>query len=251
MTISYMWLGEKTAHVLNWGESEADEAEMVRKFDAIINEADLVIGKNSHRFDNKHVNAQRLFFDLPAIGNWVEKSEDLEQMLRKNFNVQSQSLDYWSKQLGIGGKIKMSKDSHWTPLAQGRLLDLIAHKMDSVPVGALDAVSKILFNTTYLNAKKDYRKALAEMEKYNKKDVMDTAKVLQKVLPHVKMKFNYGAFISAQQDDGVLRCRQCASTDVQKNGYRFVAAKRHQRFVCKSCLCDQTQPLPKIDGVLK
>lgn len=251
MTISYMWLGEKKAHSLNWGESEADEAEMIRKFDEIVKQADLVIGKNSHRFDNKHLNAQRLFFDLPAIGNWVERSEDLEQLLRRNFNVQSQSLDYWSKQLGIGGKISMSKSSHWTPLAQGRLLALVARKMDVVPVGALDAMAKVLFNTTYLNAKKDYTRALKDMETYNKKDVVDTAKLLQKVLPHVKMKFNYGAFVSAQQDDGVLRCRQCASENVTKHGFRFIASARHQRYICHECGCDQTSKLPKIEGVLK
>src|ERR1700677_2937242 len=53
ISIAYKWYGEKETFVLS-GHG------CVKDFDAIIRKADVVLGKNSDRFDVRHINTQRM-----------------------------------------------------------------------------------------------------------------------------------------------------------------------------------------------
>lgn len=157
ITISYKWYGEKEIYCLDWGYEKQDSSEMIIAFDKLVKEADVVIGKNSDKFDAKHINTQRMLHNLPPIPQWASICDDLEKQLRKYFAFPSQSLDYVSKLLGFGGKDKMEMDD-WIKIV----------KKDEQGGEA----------------------AFQKMIKYNKKDVADTEAVLMRVLPYIQLRFN-------------------------------------------------------------
>ena len=105
--VTYCWNDGKPAKSIDWGYEEQNTDKLVEEFDKIIKQADHIIGKNNKRFDDKMLNAARMFAGLPAMPEWVRYTDDLEQQMRKYFRLPSQSLDYISSQLGLGGKIKM------------------------------------------------------------------------------------------------------------------------------------------------
>ncbi|KKL92561.1 hypothetical protein LCGC14_1883440, partial [marine sediment metagenome] len=156
--ISFAWNDGKPAKVFHWGYKAQNSSKMIREFDKIIKQADITIGKNSDRFDVKHINTQRLIHNLPPLPEWVDNTDDVEKQLRKYFSFPSMSLDYVSKELGLGGKVKM-EFSDW-----------------------VDIVEK--------TNKASFRK----MCKYNQKDVEDTRAIWNWIQSHVKPKLNMATF---------------------------------------------------------
>ncbi len=156
--ISYAWNDGKPAKVIHWDYNKQDSGRVVREFDKIIRQADITIGKNSDRFDVKHINTQRLLNNLPPLPEWVDYTDDLEKQLRKYFIFPSQGLDYISKELGLGGKVKMEFQD-W--------VDIVEEKS---------------------------KKAFVKMCNYNKKDVEDTRTIWNRIKAHVKPKLNHSTF---------------------------------------------------------
>ncbi len=156
--VSYAWNDGKPAKVIHWDYNRQDSGRVVREFDKIIRQADIVIGKNSDRFDVKHINAQRLLHNLPPFPEWVDYTDDLEKQLRKYFIFPSQGLDYISRELGLGGKAKMEFQD-W--------IDIVEKKS---------------------------KKSFTKMTKYCAKDVEDTRTIWNRVQAHVKPKFNMSTF---------------------------------------------------------
>lgn len=147
--IGYKWGHEKKAHVLRWSKNQSS-VQMIKDFEKIVNQADLVIGHNVDKFDIKMINAQRLIEGLPPI-LWPT-SEDTLKQFRKHFYLPSHRLDYLSKLLGGTGKDKM-------------------HFQDWVDIRT-----------------KNCPKALNKMMKYCKRDVLELERVYNKAQKHFKPK---------------------------------------------------------------
>ena len=156
--IGYAWNDDKPAKTLHWDFEKQDSGRVVTEFDKIVKQADIVIGKNSDHFDIRHINAQRFLHNLPALPDWADYTDDLEKQIRKHFEFPSSSLDYISKQLGFGGKVKMEL-TDWVNIVEKR-------------------------------SKKSFEKMLF----YNRKDVEDTRAIWNKMQPYIKPKFNQAAF---------------------------------------------------------
>jgi len=157
--IGYKWNDGKPARILQWGYNEQDTEKVVREFDELANKADVVIGKNSDRFDVKHINAQRLISGLPGLPTYLMNTDDLEKQIRKNFAFPSYSLDYLAKALlKNSGKDRMEFDD-W--------INIVERK-----------------------SRESYRKML----KYCKKDVEDTEKLWDFAKAHFKPRFNMATF---------------------------------------------------------
>ncbi len=195
--VTYCWNDGKPAQCIDWGYEEQNTDKLVKEFDEILKSADHVIGKNNKRFDDKMMNAARMFAGLPGMPDWVRYTDDLEQQMRRYFRLPSQSLDYISDQLGLGGKIKMEMQD-W-----------------------IDIVEK--------NANGE--KSLAKMIKYGKKDVVDTRTLWNKLSQHFEPKFNVAAFVGIKN-----ACKNCASTDVHKNGTKVSGGTKYQTYACRTCL---------------
>ena len=156
--VSYAWDDGKPAKTIHWGYTQQDSARVIREFDKIVKQADVAIGKNSDRFDVRHINAQRFIHNLPPLPEWANFTDDVEKQLRKHFIFPSMSLDYISKELGLGGKVKM-QFSDWIDIVE-------------------------------IQNEKSFQKMLA----YNRKDVEDTRAIWLKIQPHVTPKLNQATF---------------------------------------------------------
>ena len=212
--IQYKWYGDKTTHVLSG-------TDMIEKFDALVKQSDATIGKNNHRFDVKHINTQRMMQKLPAYPEWTDTSDDLEKQLRKYFDFPSQSLDYVSELLGYGGKIKMDWQQ-WVEIGDRKhLLKYKDSKLFSPK--QLEFISQTECKKSYKSVIKDGLKSLHKMFFYGKKDVRDTEKVLQRVLPYIKLKHN------ASEGEG---CTVCGSQDIYPTKKVVIGKTRYKQFHC-------------------
>lgn len=195
--VTYCFNDGKKAQAIDWGYEEQDTAKVVAEFDEIIKKADVIIGKNNKRFDNKMLNAARMFAGLPGMPDWVNKTDDLEQLMRRYFRLPSQSLDYISAQLGYGGKIKMEFQD-W-----------------------IDIVEK----------NENGRKALDKMLKYGKKDVEDTRALWNHLSEHFDTKFNMNTFNKTHEG-----CKHCGGVNLVKNGTRYSGGSRYAMYNCNDCM---------------
>ncbi len=156
--ISYAWNDNKSPKVIHWDYDKQDSGRVIREFDKVIKQADIAIGKNSDRFDVKHINTQRLLNNLPPLPDWMDYTDDLEKQIRRHFIFPSYSLDYISKELGLGGKVKMEFQD-WVDIVEKRS-----------------------------------KRSFLKMCRYNKKDVADTRALWNKIAAHVKPKLNQSTF---------------------------------------------------------
>ena len=194
--VTYCWNDNRPAEAIDWGFEEQDTGRLVEKFDEILKTADHVIGKNNKRFDDKVLNACRMLNGLPGMPDWVRYTDDLEVQMRKYFRLPSQSLDYISNQLGLGGKIRMEMQD-W-----------------------IDIVEK----------NKNGPKALAKMVKYGKKDVVDTRKLWNRLSQHFEPKFNMATFL-----DKPNSCTKCGNDNIVKDGTGVSGFTKYQRYKCNKC----------------
>ena len=229
ISIQYCWNDGKPGKYLSWGLGhEVETEEMIKRFDAIVKSADLVIGKNNKRFDDKHVNAQRMLSQLPVEAPWLDATDDLERQFRKHFYMASQSLDYISGQLGLGGKVKMELQD-WIDIVDWKKLK----QLESVVGNKLiKDVSIIEFNRSYCEVNRAGKNAFEKMMKYGVKDVEDTRAVWAYAESYIKPKFNQAKFKSLG-----LACVNigCGSQDLIKNGTRMSGTVLYQNFFCKKC----------------
>lgn len=151
--ISYCWNDDKPAKIIDWGRNK-DTSKVIKEFDKLAKQADVIIGKNSDRFDSKMINTQRMLNNLDGMPDWLMNCDDLEKQMRKHFYLPSYRLDYFSNLLGLGGKHKMELD---------------------------DWIKIVEYND---------KNALNKMMKYCKKDVEDTRALWNRVSKYITPKFN-------------------------------------------------------------
>ena len=192
--ITYCWNDGKAPKALVFDYEKQDCSKIVKEFDKLVKESDITIGKNSDRFDVKHINAQRFLTGGKPFPDWADVTDDLEKQMRKFFYFPSQSLDYISDILGLGGKIKMQMQD-W--------IDIVEQN-------------------------KNGKKALTKMVKYGKKDIADTRAVWNKMKPYIKPKFNMSTFL------GEFACVHCGSSSIIRNGTRINGKSKYQHFYCNS-----------------
>lgn len=201
---------------------------------------DCVIGKNSNKFDNKHINIQRLWHDLPGDPDWIKYTDDIEQQLRKFFNAPSYSLDYFSQQLGLGGKNSMEFDD-WVAINQYRLLQILGKKFSSSK--AINEVCLILFGQDVKEIEKKGKMALKKMFTYGLKDSDDSTELFKKCSKHFKLKFNHATYYN---DDMV--CPGCGSFNLIKHAKRTTLKGTYQRYMCKDCGTTCQRPINRKSG---
>jgi DNA polymerase elongation subunit (family B)/predicted nucleic-acid-binding Zn-ribbon protein len=163
----------------------------------LLDEADLVVGYNSRKFDIKRINAELLErgYTPPSPYHQV----DLFQQALKHFNFSSYKLKHLLKRLGLSPKLEENVDMQlW-----------------------IDACFK-----------KD-KKAQTLMKRYNIQDVKSTEEFYDYMLGWIKPHLNWGLFIDDESDDPV--CPNCGSRNLIKKGVEHTKVKTYQRWKCKDC----------------
>lgn len=197
--ISYAWNDGKPAKTLGWDFEKQDSKSVTEEFDKLIAEADIVIGKNNAGFDDKHLNFHRMINNRNGMHDWNLKSDDLERHLRRNFKMPSNSLDYISKLLGLGGKSQVGFED-WINIVEKR-------------------------------DKSSYDKMLS----YCEKDVEDTRTIWNYCYKHFTPRHSLKAFQKKKEKTiDNFKCELCGSSDVHKNGTRISGGRLYQAFACKA-----------------
>lgn len=226
--ITYAWL-TGPVKILKWDPVTGQKG-LIEEFDKIAESADLVIGKNSDKFDIKMINGIRALEGLPGNPHWALNSDDLEKQMRKYFRLPSQSLDYISSQLGLGGKISMNMN-HWVLIDE--YMTLLSMRHEGADDVALNIVSNNLFKKSLNDALSSGEKAFNFMCKYGKKDTDDTRTLWKRLSSHFESKFDFGKW--SGEIDICCKHADCGSTRVFKNGFRMTGRVKYQRYCCSEC----------------
>lgn len=191
--IGYMWAHEKRVRMLRWDSNHDDKA-MLEEFIEIASEADEIVGHYICGFDLPWIRTRCLIHGLGPLPQI--KTVDTKAIASKHFYFQSNKLDYISKLLGHGGKLK-TDFSLW---------------------------SDIVLN--------DCPKAMAKMLKYCAVDVLKLRAVHMDLTRWVKPRCHAG--VTAGRDK--WSCSHCGSEDVAHSKKRVSAAGSitHQ-MKCTSC----------------
>lgn len=117
MSFAWKWYGEKKTHCLALPDFEGYEKnpycdkQLCTKLWALFDEADICIGHNLVKFDNKKAAARFLYHGLPPHSPF--KSIDTLKIARRHFNFTCNRLDSLCKHLGIGQKVKHTGSQLW------------------------------------------------------------------------------------------------------------------------------------------
>lgn len=154
------WYDEKKPFF--FGEGTMSHEEVIQESHSVLNEADILVSYNGIGFDLPHMNREFLALGLPPVK--PSKHVDLLQVVRKQFNMTSNKLDFVAQYLGLGSKTAHTGFDLWKDCMAG----------DS--------------------------KAWSLMEKYCKQDVKLTEDVYNKLRPWIPNHPHMGVWL---EDDWV------------------------------------------------
>ena len=191
--ICYKWEDAKDVHYLQWDHKQNDKR-MLEAFVKVANEADELVGHNGDRFDLAWIRTRCLFHGIDMFPKYT--TIDTLKIARQKFKFNSNKLNYIADFLGIGEKIK-TDFGLW---------------------------KRIMFDKC--------PKAMTEMIKYCKKDVILLEKVYKALSQHVHNKTHYGVIFG--QDRG--SCVECGSDEIYKQKTVTLASGRKRvELKCKTC----------------
>ena len=191
--ICFKWEGEKEVYSLQW--NKGDDKQLLLDFIKIINEADESIGHNSDRFDVKWLRTRCAYHRIPTFPEY--HSIDTLKLAKSGFRFNSNRLDYIGKFLGFGGKLDTGGFKLWQKIVE-----------ENDP------------------------KAMAEMIKYCKQDVVLLEKVFNVLNPYTKSRTHVG--VHNGKDD--CSCANCGSQDTILSKTRITAQGVLRRQMhCKKC----------------
>lgn len=161
----------------------------------ILDEADIVVGYNSIRFDTPKVLTRMLELDIEPPSPF--KQVDLLRVVKRKYRFTRNTLAYVCEKLGIGEKVDTGGHELWQ--------NCILGKPD----------------------------AWAKMMKYNEHDVMLTEALFELLSPQMGMSPNYGLYVDddVPRCTNIL----CGSTDLMQKGYDYSNVSVTKRFKCKAC----------------
>lgn len=192
---SAKWLFDSHVYSDSLTSSEVlaeNDKRVLKSLWGLLNEADIVIAHNGERFDIPKINARLVYHNLEPTAPYQQI--DTLKVIRKEFGFVSNRLDSVAKLFGMGGKIKTSFDL-WKRCVEGD------------------------------------ESAIAEMVRYNKKDVELLEDVYLKIRPWIKGHPNLGLYMEA--DESV--CPNCGSSHISVNGSYYTSSGRYTTFKCNDC----------------
>jgi len=184
------WHGSK--RVLFASEFHDGHDAMVRQIHALLDEADIVVHFNGSTFDMPHLRREFALLDLPPYSPVQEV--DLLKVARSRFRFPSNKLDYLAGQFDLGGKLHHTGFQLWRDCLAGD------------------------------------EKAWNLMRRYNKRDVVITEQLYDRLRPYMKTHPHMGLF-SGEVDC----CSRCGSVDLEKRGFAYTGVSAFQQFRCRAC----------------
>lgn len=168
------------------------DADMIPRIYELVDSADAVIHFNGNQFDMPILHRE---FALTGLGPPAPyRNIDLLRVVRKKFRFASNKLEHVAEQLGV------------------------AHKGGNSGFGLWKRCMEVGDD-----------KSWAEMKKYNRRDVLVTDQVYDRVLPWIDSHPNQQLY-----SDG--DCPRCGATgSLTRQGHAYTQLGRFQRFKCGDC----------------
>lgn len=196
---SAKWLGDAPNKIMYADQSKAkdikDDKVILQKIWNLLDEADVIIGQNSKKFDQKKLNARFVIHGMQPPSSY--KHVDTLEIAKKHFAFTSNKLAYMSEKLNK--KYKKLKHKKFP-----------GHEM-------------------WVECLKGNKEAWRCMEKYNKYDVLALEETYQSLMPWDNT-INFNVY----HDDTTIKCH-CGSTEFHNNGYAYTASGKFQRYKCIKC----------------
>lgn len=187
------WLGKKKVHAFS--EFHQSRQEMLDAMWGMLDDADVVIGWNSKRFDVKWVNSEFLVEGMTPPSPY--KQIDLMQVVKNNARFLSNKLDYVSDRLLNERKLEYNMAKMWIKVNNPE--------------------------TSEADRKKEWN----AMMRYAKRDTALLEPLFDELRPWIKMPHPIVA--------GDDLCRNCGSDDLQRRGFARTFNGSYQRYRCRGC----------------
>lgn len=194
LTWSAKWYGKKKVYGSKLTPDEVlneDDSRICAELHEMLSEADAVLTHNGDKFDIPVVNSRFVLNGMTPPA--PSKSIDTLKIAKKHFRFTSNRLDYLGEILGVGRKIDTGGFSLWERCMRGE------------------------------------RKALSDMLKYNKQDVVLLEEVYDKLRPYSSTHPSHSIF-----KHGMV-CPKCGSSHLQARGFSVTNTSKFQRFQCQDC----------------
>jgi DNA polymerase III alpha subunit (gram-positive type) len=202
---SWKRLGEKKVHAVSikdcayrYKKDVYDDFHVIKKLRAALKDADIIIGHNGDKFDLKMFNGRCLVHGVPPMP--PISTVDTLKVLKKEFRLNANRLDYVGKLLGYGGKY-FTEMKMWTDIID----PAVSYKIKSAQID--------------------------KMVEYNKRDVELLEKVYCRLVGWTRNHPTIGLIMG--KEDG---CGHCGSDDLTpcKVPYR-TKTRAYQMYVCNDC----------------
>ncbi len=173
----------------------SNDKKLCAKLWKLLDEADIVIGQNSKKFDIKKINARLIINGFPPPSSY--RQIDTLQISKKLFAFTSNKLAYTSENLNT----KYKKLEH----------------------------KKYPGHELWTECLKGNKDAWRHMKKYNCYDVLATEEKYNRL-----KAWDSAVNFNVYSDEKITRCN-CGSVDFYQNGYMYSSTGKYKRFRCKSC----------------
>lgn len=183
---------EDEGDVQFFSQFEHGRTEMVAEAWKLLDEADVVVHFNGRAFDIPHINREILVAGMAPPRPFAEV--DLLQVVKRRFRFPSNKLDYVAREL-----LKKSKVEH------------IGHALWQRCIAGDP-------------------EAWAQMEEYNRGDVLITEELYHLLLPWIEQHPHRGLY-----GDHGDACPNCGSDDIRKRGLAYTRLGVYQQYRCENC----------------
>jgi hypothetical protein len=215
------WYKEKKIFYKDTGDqkNKRDDSKILPTLWQLMNEADIVVGQNSQRFDVKIIESRFLYNNIKKrhLPSPFQQSDTL--IMSKRFRLTSHKLEFMAKFFKLKNQKFVKREFY-------------GHRLWS-------------------ECLKNNKKAWAEMRKYNPQDIITTEELFDVLLPHNK-KINFSVYNPLNEQ----KC-SCGSFDLRPNGRDYQKTGVFRRYKCNECgkpFTDKSENLlskPKRQGMLK
>lgn len=193
------WLGDPPSKMMYKDQSKvkdvSNDKKLLESVWKLMDEADIILGQNSKKFDVKKLNARFLLHGMPPPSSY--RQIDTLTIARKNFALTSNKLEFMSKNLNTKYK-----------------------KLDHGNFAGFSLWSECL---------KGNQKAWKEMKKYNCHDVLATEELYMK-LSAWDNSINFEAY-----NDELNHSCVCGHKEFINKGYAYTSNGKYNRYLCKKC----------------
>lgn len=195
IAFSAKWYGKKP--VKFFSEYHHSRKTMLEEMHTLLDEADVVTGWNSRRFDTKWVNSELVVEGFTPPSPY--KQLDLLTETKRSFRFLSYKLDYVAERLLDDKKIDYNMLEMWVKVSNPE------------------------------TSEADRRREWDAMARYAKKDTALMEPLLEELLPWIKMPHP----VKNQDDPDVPLCHNCGSKNVHRRGRARTLTGSYARYQCE------------------